>query len=467
MAFPYNIPMICSGWPLVVLVVQRGKGSPPQENAARLFKQDKQEQPRSFPVVDRFPISCSCSLTFWRRRSRPIAMATATTSSPDFLEAGSEASSLLYQEQENLLIRQGELEGQLMSQMPSTPLQATVLKGIGRSGTSAGGGGFGGGSGGGGGNNRNGKRSSSTKASSAVITSKVGQQVRMAQAKAYAKVLLEDGVVRIDHVLSDDTANKVRSWAYARRQDVDEMVRLGQVSYNEHFADVLLKTNRCDMFIPIGSSLVANALSEVLLTSSVGTLLSLLLSDAAVLYEFSCLMSDPGSQRQVVHPDNPFDPTTSCASADDKGFLYTCFIALQDITLDMGPTTWIPRTHTRAMHTIFLQQEEDVAQGENANHRPKGKEWLLRTQPSVVGVLPKGSCAVFDSRILHCGGANESNQSRALLYFSFRNPKIRYPGNPGSIRSELTGRNQFTLKEMVDDLTRHVQGQPTIRITKE
>jgi len=45
-------------------------------------------------------------------------------------------------------------------------------------------------------------------------------------------------------------------------------------------------------------------------------------------------------------------------------------------------------------------------------------------------------CVVFDARILHCGNANVSfNKTRALLNFSFRNPKVEGAlGHEGSIR---------------------------------
>ena len=59
----------------------------------------------------------------------------------------------------------------------------------------------------------------------------------------------------------------------------------------------------------------------------------------------------------------------------------TCFIALQDITVDMGPTVFLPRTHTTASHDQFKHDKEN----------------LLRITPHVMAVLPKGSCAIFDS----------------------------------------------------------------------
>lgn len=152
-------------------------------------------------------------------------------------------------------------------------------------------------------------------------------------------------------------------------------------------------------------------------------------------------MSDVGSQRQVIHPDTPF--------IDGKGpVLYTCFIALQDVTLDMGPTTWLPRTHTKEVHDAFTAGTES-------------KDELLKKQPAVLGLLPKGSCGIFDSRLLHCGSANRSSdtsKSRALFYFSFKNPTVGYTGNPASIRAEL-GSAEITLGALMDDLDLFGKGE--------
>ena len=86
--------------------------------------------------------------------------------------------------------------------------------------------------------------------------------------------------------------------------------------------------------------------------------------------------------------------------------LYTCFIALQDVRLDMGPTTWYPGTNTGAAHEAF--------KGEAT------KDELLKTYPAVLGTLSKGPCAIYDSRCLHCGTANKSMNSRSSFYFSIQ-----------------------------------------------
>lgn len=79
------------------------------------------------------------------------------------------------------------------------------------------------------------------------------------------------------------------------------------------------------------------------------------------------------------------------------------------------------------------------------------------SKQTVLGTLPKGCCAIFDSRLLHAGGANTSNTSRALLYCSFQNPKVTNVGNPGSIRPNLIGK--WTLEKLQQELTKYQKGK--------
>ncbi|CAJ1938092.1 unnamed protein product [Cylindrotheca closterium] len=340
--------------------------------------------------------------------------------------------SLLYAEQEKLLVKRGKYEGELMakSQHQPVPLEPNVVKGA------SGGGGFGGsgGSGGGGGSAK--------------------KNLLKTQAKAHAKVLKERGVVRIDNVLSKDLADTIRERVYQMRQESEELVQSGSLPSLARFADVLLKENRCDMTIPLGTTCddkveewVAQALASVLVDSPVGNTYQNLLGKDAILREWSCLMSDPSSQRQVMHPDTPYQ---------EEPVLYTCFIALQDIDLDMGPTTWMPETHvSQEIHDQF--QDDTKSSGNNDLLSPKDE--LLMSKPTVLGTISKGCCAIFDSRLLHAGGANTSTTSRALLYCTFQNPKVTNVGNPGSIRNNLIG--QWTLQKLQKELTKYQKGKPS------
>jgi len=125
-------------------------------------------------------------------------------------------------------------------------------------------------------------------------------------------------------------------------------------------------------------------------------------------------------------------------------FIVVAFLFISYHTVIIIIIAWIPNTHATVVHNLFRDEEIDPVTGESP------KDTLLRTSPSVLGVLPKGSCAIFDSKLLHCGGANESDISRALFYLSFKNTGLGYPGNPASIRPEL--HSKYTLKTLEAEL---------------
>ena len=311
------------------------------------------------------------------------------------------SSSLLYEEQEKLLVQRGELEETLVTDVSVLEASKVKVRGTGKAG------GFG--------------KSSSLR---------VGPD--KAEGKPYAKILRKEGVIRVDNVLSESTADSLREFMYNLRYQSESEVEKGKIQPIERFANVLLKHNRCDLTVPLGDEIVSAALYESMCSPVWSIVLSEFGQDAT-LHELSCLMSDSGSQRQVIHPDTP-------VIEGKKAVLYTCFIALQDVTLDMGPTTWLPRTNTMDAHEVFRGQSG------------KEKDDFINKTPAVLGTLSKGSAAVFDSRTLHCGTANRSDKSRALFYFSFKSPKLAgSTGNPASIRREL-GDAKVTLGDLTTDL---------------
>ena len=112
-------------------------------------------------------------------------------------------------------------------------------------------------------------------------------------------------MIRIDNALTPDTADAMKEYLYNQRYRSEDEVREGKIAPIQRFADVLLKRNRCDLPIPLGDRIVTEALEESLCRSPVGATISSVFGDGAILHELSCLMSDPGSQRQVIHPDTP------------------------------------------------------------------------------------------------------------------------------------------------------------------
>ena len=82
----------------------------------------------------------------------------------------------------------------------------------------------------------------------------------------------------------------------------------------------------------------------------------------------------------------------------------------------MGPTVFLPGTHIMESHEAF-----------NAQPQTGAKQALLSSTPRRLGTLCSGDAMIFDSRLLHCGSANESESRRVLFYFSFRAADARVP----------------------------------------
>ena len=242
------------------------------------------------------------------------------------------------------------------------------------------------------------------------------------------RTLKQDGVVRLNGALSASTAAILREEILERRTAAYAAIDNGNGdNWRQYFADVLLKSNRCDMLLPLkGSKGVQAALRELLLQGTLANILLSTLGEDATLYELAALISEPGSPRQPVHPDNPHQ---------EHPPLLTCFVALQDIdSSSMGPTTFIPKTHTAAAHAEF----DDVSK----------RDAMLEIRPNVVALLNAGDASLFDSRTFHCGGAN-NEKTRALFYISFRNPRATMPiGNVGSIMPDIIKPNSMTLREL-------------------
>ena len=249
------------------------------------------------------------------------------------------------------------------------------------------------------------------------------------------RVLEQEGVVRLNGILPKSTAATLREDILTRRDDAYAAISSdvgGGDSWRNYFADVMLKTNRCDLLLPLeGNESLQKALHEILVESNK---LSSIISTAmgggnvdneATLYEMSALISDPGSPRQPIHPDNPYQ---------EHAPLYTAFISLQDVSNEMGPTTFLPRTNTENAHDQY-------------NDIPK-RDSFLESRSSVEALLNTGDASLFDSRTMHFGGANDKSEgaTRVLLYLSFRNPKATESiGNVGSIHPSV---KRMTLNDL-------------------
>ena len=86
--------------------------------------------------------------------------------------------------------------------------------------------------------------------------------------------------------------------------------------------------------------------------------------------------------------------------------LYTFFVALQDVEDGMGHTQFLLQTHTAEAHLLWNAAAK--------NERLKDR--FIAAQPAVQSALKRGDVAAFDSRVLHCGCANDSTKRHVLFY---------------------------------------------------
>ena len=185
------------------------------------------------------------------------------------------------------------------------------------------------------------------------------------------------------------------------------------------FGEIRTPLYRRDLKLSLAPA-VTQVLCEV--AQALGESLQAAVGAAANLCELSVISSDPGAEAQPTHCDTSYQG----AAADVAiGRLVSVFVALQDITAEMGPTQVWPRTHGREEHSLLsLQPKSDFPA-------------VLRDRPTELALLRTGDALLMDSRLWHRGGANKSRSRRSLLVLSFVSSEGGRPA--GSTYSLLSG----------------------------
>eukprot|EP00928_Gymnodinium_smaydae_P095613 TRINITY_DN8258_c0_g1_i1.p1 TRINITY_DN8258_c0_g1~~TRINITY_DN8258_c0_g1_i1.p1 ORF type:complete len:740 (-),score=157.21 TRINITY_DN8258_c0_g1_i1:271-2490(-) len=121
--------------------------------------------------------------------------------------------------------------------------------------------------------------------------------------------------------------------------------------------------------------------------------------------------SEPGSTAQLWHADSPHQ-TPEHGPAN----LLNVLVAMRDFTLEDGPTEFAPGSHRLTNHL-----KPGVAFGEEILYQaPTNSPERIGSTAAAASGIPAGSAVIFDDRILHRGGANKSQKTRDVAFFSYR-----------------------------------------------
>jgi len=228
--------------------------------------------------------------------------------------------------------------------------------------------------------------------------------------------LAENGVSGVKAILKKETSDEMLKYVNDAIEKEND-----KGTNNPNFGNVYSRKNRFDYKVDLRNPVVKKALQEA--CASLKEIIEKTCGKDAELLELAALISDPESSRQPIHPDTNYRPNLTAV---------TTFVALQDVTEQMGPTLFIPKTNTSEAHTSFKENLEIAGPS--------------LAKPNVLAIMNKGDCSLFDSRLLHCGLENKSAKRRILFYFTF-GPKNADNPNRGfsTIREDI--RNQFSFND--------------------
>lgn len=202
--------------------------------------------------------------------------------------------------------------------------------------------------------------------------------------------------------------------------------------FSRYFNHVNTSTHRHSIALQNNISSVNSLLK--LSISSIRNFLDSQLCEKSPLVEMSALLSQPGSLDQTIHSDIPWGHDSD---------LVSCMVAMQDISLENGPTFVYSRSHTKEFHkyrdglsktrasqaTYYNNDgslvEDDIhilnndILDDDDIELKKRNERINMALP-ISAILEKGDCLIFNCKLFHFGSQNISSSDRLLLSFTFQ-----------------------------------------------
>jgi hypothetical protein len=129
------------------------------------------------------------------------------------------------------------------------------------------------------------------------------------------------------------------------------------------------------------------------------------------------VFSDPDTPAQCWHTDSPH-----VATEHRPAHALNVLVALHDIPMVMGPTEFARGSQVLTNHLKNPSLGRDELIYQHATTSPellvKGRD--IPVPQSCASALARGTCVIFDDRILHRGLGNRSGEPRYVGYFSYR-----------------------------------------------
>lgn len=147
-----------------------------------------------------------------------------------------------------------------------------------------------------------------------------------------------------------------------------------------------------------------------------GLISAILGEDAEHLFS-GVVSSDPGSPAQYWHTDSPHDSREHLPA-----HAINVLVALHDIPLTMGPTECARGSHVLSNHlrNPSLVLKELIYQHEGTTPETLVGDTETEIPEACAQAMIAGSCLIFDDRLLHRGLGNQSDNTRHVAYFSYR-----------------------------------------------
>lgn len=278
--------------------------------------------------------------------------------------------------------------------------------------------------------------------------------------------LVDNGYVVVRRVLSTETCDALREHVSLTTDEAAKQKR------TDLFGNIQEADRRYDLKLDLCQPVVS-ALNEFGVSCS-DTLRTAIPAGDIKVVELAAITSDGGAVAQPVHADTMHGVTRflqsdialpcneeDCDDEDDDvgsiikavasetALIYTALFALQDIEPEMGPTHLWPGTHTVAHHATLWSTNTGgkltVADADEAFGVPHRKM-----------TLKAGDLVLYDSRTMHCGGANCSEKRRSVFCISVMGPGIRPDGTTWTLLKHLRGHLSLRNFPLADSTVRCV-----------